>query len=162
MTADERRFLEHFAMIMSGSGYPRMAARVFSAILVSAEGRLTAGELAEVLDTGPPAISGALKYLTQVGMVIRERVPGRRRDHYRIHESAWYGAMGPASEIFQRLEEGAGEGVTVFGAGTPVGVRLEEIQSFFAYLGAEVPRLLNRWSETKAAQSREPGAPAPT
>ncbi|MCG5213401.1 MarR family transcriptional regulator [Streptosporangium soli] len=150
MTTDERWFLEHFAMIMSGSGYPRMAARVFSAILLSEEGRRTAGELAEVLDAGPPAISGAVKYLTQVGMVIRERAPGQRRDHYRIHESAWYGALGPANEVFRRFEEGAREGVAVFGADTPIGARLEETRSFFAYLGAEVPRMLRTWSEMPA------------
>ncbi|GII96195.1 GbsR/MarR family transcriptional regulator [Sinosporangium siamense] len=150
MTTDEQRFRESFAVIMAGAGYPRMAARVFSAILLSESGRLTSGELAGVLDAGPSAISPAVRYLTQVGMVIRERAPGQRRDHYRIHESAWYGAMGPANEVFRRLEEGAREGVEVFGAGTPIGARLEEIRSFFAYLGAEVPRLLRSWSEARA------------
>ncbi|GAA0951311.1 helix-turn-helix domain-containing protein [Nonomuraea longicatena] len=149
-------------MIMSDSGYPRMAARVFAAVLVSDEGRRTAAELADELRVGASAISGAVKYLMSVGMLARERDPNERRDHYRIHESAWDGAMGPAGEIFRRLEEGAGEGVAVFGAGTAVGARLEEIQSFFAYLGAEVPRLLTRWSETRAAGSREPEATAPT
>lgn len=150
MTADERRFLERFAMIMSGSGYPRLAARAFSAILLSEDGRLTAGELTTALDAGPSAVSGAVKYLRQVGMVIRERDPGQRRDHYRIHESAWYGAMGPANEVFHRFEQGAREGVAVFGADTPLGARLEETRSFFAYLGAEVPELLRKWDETSA------------
>lgn len=38
----------------------------------------------------------------------------------------------------------------MFGADTPLGARLEETRSFFAYLGAEVPELLRKWDETSA------------
>ncbi|HUR05589.1 MAG TPA: hypothetical protein VM347_23805 [Nonomuraea sp.] len=89
-----------------------------------------------------------MKYLIQVDMLVRERAPDRRRDHYRVHESAWYGAIRSAHEVFRRFEEGAREGVAVFGADTPVGARLEETWSFFAHLSGEVPELLRKWRET--------------
>ncbi|GII96192.1 GbsR/MarR family transcriptional regulator [Sinosporangium siamense] len=145
--AAETRFMERFAMIMSDSGYPRMAARVFSAILVSEEGRRTAADLGEQLQVGPPAISGAVKYLMQVGMVTRERDPGDRRDHYRVDQAAWYKAALSSDEVFRRFEEGAREGLAVFDPGTPAGARLDEIQRFFAFLRSEVPNLMHRWQE---------------
>ena len=57
-----------------------MPARVFAALLATDSGRLTAAELAELLQISPAAVSGAVRYLTQVGMVHREREPGSRRD----------------------------------------------------------------------------------
>lgn len=149
MDGDARRFFERFTMIMSESGYPLMAARVFVAILLSEAGELTAGQLAATLGTGRSAISGAVTYLLRVGMVVRERAPGERRDRYRIHEAAWYGALRGAGEVFRRFEEGAREGVEVYGAGTPVGARLQETRNFFAYLGREAPLLLQRWNEAR-------------
>ena len=141
------RFLERFAMIMSESGYPRMAARVFAAILISEEGRLTAAELAGQLRAGPPAISGAVKYLMSVGMITRERDPGQRRDHYRVDQSAWYKAALSSDEVYRRFEEGAHDGLAVFSPDTPAGARLEEIQRFFAFLRSEIPGLLHKWQQ---------------
>ncbi|MFD1537134.1 GbsR/MarR family transcriptional regulator [Nonomuraea guangzhouensis] len=145
------RFMERFAMIMSESGYPRMAARVFAALLVSGEGRRTAAELGDQLGVGAPAISGAVKYLLRVGMITRERDPGQRRDHYRVDQAAWFKATSSSDEVFRRFEEGARDGVAVFGTGTPAGERLDEVQRFFAFLRGEVPKLMRRWQEQNAA-----------
>jgi DNA-binding MarR family transcriptional regulator len=145
------RFRERFAMIMSDSGYPRMAARVFAAVLVSDEGRRTAAELAEELRVGPSAISGAVKYLMTVGMLARERDPSERRDRYRVDQSAWYKAATASDEVYRRFEEGAREGLSVFDPGTPPGERLAEIEGFFAFLRSEVPKLLMKWQELNAA-----------
>ncbi|GAA3219955.1 GbsR/MarR family transcriptional regulator [Nonomuraea helvata] len=92
MTLDASGFLERFAMLMPESGYPRMAARVFAALLVSDDGSLTAAELADRLQVGPSAISGAVKYLMRIGMVSRKRDPGERRDRYRVDQMAWFTA----------------------------------------------------------------------
>ena len=62
----------------------RMPARVFAAILTADDGRCTAAELAGTLGVSPAAVSGAVRYLMQLGLVRRERDPGERRDHYRI------------------------------------------------------------------------------
>jgi hypothetical protein len=147
MTLDAAAFRERFAMIMSESGYPRMAARVLSALLVSDDGRLTAAELAGQLQVGPSAVSGAVKYLMRIGMVFRERDPGERRDRYRVDQAAWFRAALSGDQVFRRFEEGAREGVEVLGPGTPAGARLEETRRFFAFLCAELPRLLVRFQE---------------
>ncbi|GLW09507.1 MarR family transcriptional regulator [Microtetraspora sp. NBRC 13810] len=159
-TGDDReiealRFVERFALIMSESGYPRMAARVFVALMASPEGALTAARLAEMLQVGPSAISGAVKYLIRVGMVTRERDPGHRRDRYRVDQASWYAAAASSDAVYRRFEEGARDGVEVLGADTPAGARLDETRRFFAFLRREVPDLLRRWREYNDATRQD-------
>jgi predicted transcriptional regulator len=144
---DSRRFLERFALLLSDSGYPRMAARVFAALFVSGDGRRTAAELADLLDVGPSAISGAVKYLVRVGMVSREREPGQRVDHYRVHQAAWFKAATSSDEVYRRFQDTAHDGVATYGADTPVGARFGETERFFAFLREEVPKLMAKWRE---------------
>src|SRR5215204_7683027 len=85
------RFVERCALTLTEAGVPRMPARVFVALLISDDGRLTAAELAEMLGVSPAAVSNAVRYLQQTRLVAREREPGERRDHYRIYSGdTWY------------------------------------------------------------------------
>src|SRR5438067_9473989 len=84
------RFIERFAQVLVESGMPRIASRIFIALVATDSGRLTAGELAEQLQASPAAVSGGVRYLAQVDLVSREREPGSRRDHYRVDEDIWY------------------------------------------------------------------------
>ena len=54
-----------------------MPARVFAALLIAPDARLTAAELAERLQVSPAAISGAVRYLVQVRMVASGAGTGR-------------------------------------------------------------------------------------
>jgi DNA-binding transcriptional regulator GbsR (MarR family) len=148
-----REFLERFAVVLSDSGYPRMAARVFSALLLSPDGKRTAAELGELLDVSPSAISGAMKYLMHTGIATREREPGERVDHYRVRQNAWFEASTASDAIYSRFEEVSAEGVAVFGAETPQGSRLAETQRFFAFLRDEIPRLMRDWAELDARRA---------
>src|ERR1700730_19198199 len=77
-------FIEKFAAVLSLAGFPAMPARVFVALLVTDAGRLTAAELADLLQISPAAVSGAVRYLGGLGLVDKERVPGSRRACYRV------------------------------------------------------------------------------
>ena len=86
-------FVERFASVLTESGFPRMPARVFAALLATDAGRLTAAQLAEMLHVSAAAISGAVRYLVQVNLASREAAPGSRREHYRVHSETWYEAI---------------------------------------------------------------------
>ena len=58
---------EGFASVLAESGLPRMPARVFTALLFCDAGGLTSAELTELLSVSPAAISGAVRYLSQLG-----------------------------------------------------------------------------------------------
>ena len=145
------RFVERFALTFSEAGVPRMPARVFSALLVADEGRRTAAELAETLKVSPAAVSNAVRYLTQVGLVAREREPGERRDHYRIHGGdTWYEVTIRRDAMLVRWQEDLREGIEAVGADTPAGKRLEETRRFYQFVHEETPRLLERWREVRS------------
>src|SRR5262245_14973177 len=78
------RFGGKFALLLTEAGLARMPSRVFGALLVTEDGKLTAGEIADALRVSPAAVSGAVRYLLQVGLIARGRLPGERRDHYEV------------------------------------------------------------------------------
>ena len=146
---DELRFgyLERFASVLVAAGIPPMPARVFVALLVTDSGRLTAAELAEVLRVSPAAVSGAVRYLTMLNLVHRERVPGSRRDYYRMPDDVWSDLFRLRDQVMQRWAALIREGIELLGAGTPAGARLAEHATFFDFVAREMPEVLKRWDE---------------
>jgi hypothetical protein len=47
------------------------------------------------------------------------------------------------------------EGVALLGAGTPAGARLAESAEYFEFVSAEIPRVVARWREHKAARDAQ-------
>ena len=144
-------FRERFAQILVESGMPRMAARVYAALLVTNSGRLSAAELAEALGVGAPAISGAVKYLVQVRLVERGREPGARHDFCRIHEHTWSHFISQSDPVLVRVQTGADEGVAIVGLESPAGQRLDETQRFFAFMREEIKQSMEKWRRLQAA-----------
>jgi DNA-binding transcriptional regulator GbsR (MarR family) len=143
------RFVEDFALLLVDAGVPRMPARVFACVLADDAGALTAGDLAARLQVSPAAISGAVRWLTQMHLLTRAREPGARRDHYRMRDDQWYEATVFKTAALRRFEDVLAEGVALVGADTPAGRRLEETQEFFAFFRAELPALLERFRATR-------------
>lgn len=145
-------FRERFAQVMVESGMPRMAARVYSALMVTDSGRLSAAELAERLGVGAPAISGAVKYLVQVRLVERGREPGSRHDYCRIHEHTWSRYISQADPVLARVQASADEGVAILGPDSPVGQRLDETSRFFAFMREEIKQSMAKWQRLQVAE----------
>jgi DNA-binding transcriptional regulator GbsR (MarR family) len=142
-----RRFVERFAGVLSDGGMPRMPARVFARILVEDDGQLTAQEIAERLNVSPAAVSGAVRYLLQVGMLVRTRESGERRDHYRVHDDVWPEMYTQQAALLRRWIETADDGAALLGADSPAGRRLASTRDFFAFMHEQLPGLLKRWQE---------------
>jgi DNA-binding transcriptional regulator GbsR (MarR family) len=145
------RFVERFALMLTEAGWPRMPARVFACLLCEDAGSLTAGGLASRLRVSPAAISGAVRYLIQIGLVTREREPGARTDHYRIDDDAWYEAIMRRNDALVRWEEALAEAVEMVGASGPAGRRLEESREFFAFLHDEAAGMMERWRQRRGS-----------
>lgn len=144
------KFVEGFAAQLVEAGMQRMAARVFAALLSSDAGALTSAELGEQLQVSPAAVSGAVRYLSQVHMVSREREPGSRRERYRVHSDQWYEAITNRDAVLKRWEQTLRVGVESLGAETPGGRRMAETLAFFEFLEGELTQLMDRWREERA------------
>lgn len=147
-----RTFVEQMARILADWGLPRMAGRVLFVMMGAEERALTAGELAERLGASPAAISGALRYLIQIGMVVREPVPGSRRDRYRLVDDSWYEVTLAKMTLIKTLADHAAQGVVAAGGpDTHAGARLAGMRDFYVFVQETLPDLMAAWSERKAA-----------
>ena len=143
-------YIERFASVMVAAGIPPMPSRVFVALMVTDSGRLTAAELAEMLRISPAAVSGAVRYLIQLGLVHKERVPGSRRDYYRLPDDVWHDMLRLRDQVMTRWTALVREGIDLVGPDTPAGARLAEHAAFFEFVAKELPEVLTRWDEYRA------------
>ncbi|AJE83507.1 MULTISPECIES: GbsR/MarR family transcriptional regulator [Streptomyces] len=139
------RFVERFASELVEAGMPRMPSRVFAALLASDEGVMTSAEIAEQIRISPAAVSGAIRYLTQVNMVSREREPGSRRDRYRVHTNQWYEALTNRDSILRRWDGTLREGIATVGPDSKPGRRIAETLEFFDFMQRELSGMMERW-----------------
>jgi hypothetical protein len=149
--ADVSRFVERFAQVMVESGMPRIASRIFVALIATDSGRLTVAQLAEQLQASAAAISGGVRYLIQVDLVRREREPGSRRDHYRVDDDVWYQTITQRDQLLARWTMSLRDGADVLGGDTPAGARLAETVEFFEFLHKELRLMTERWQAQRAA-----------
>lgn len=145
------RFVERFAGELAQAGMQRMPARVFAALLVSEGAALTSAELGERLRISPAAVSGAVRYLTQVNMIGRERDPGSRRERYVLHEGMWYEVFTRRDEVLGRWQKTLREGAETLGTDTAAGARVAETAEFFQFLHEGLLQILDRWRARKDA-----------
>jgi DNA-binding transcriptional regulator GbsR (MarR family) len=146
------RFIERFAQTLVESGMPRIASRIFVALVATDAGRLTAAELAEQLQASAGAISGGVRYLSQLDLVSREREPGSRRDHYRVDDDVWFQTITQRDQLLARWTASMREGVMVLGSDTPAGARMAETVEFFEFLQKELRLMTERWQAHRAQQ----------
>jgi len=145
-TQDEvSQFVERFAAVLADSGVPTMSARVMSRMLVSPTGTMTAAELAESLKISQPAVSGAVRQLIQVSFITRERLPGSRKDHYRIRDDVFAAILERRNQALGDWESASRSGATLFSPDSPVGRRLIEAADFFAFIHSDLDQLIKNW-----------------
>jgi predicted transcriptional regulator len=138
-------YVERFTAVLVTAGMPPMPSRVFIALLVSESGRLSAAELGDTLQISPAAVSGAVRYLAGLGLVHKERVPGSRREYYRMPADIWHTMMRMRDQVLARWSAMLREGIALVGADSAAGERLTGHAAFFEFLSAELPAVLARW-----------------
>jgi predicted transcriptional regulator len=143
-------YIERFAAVLMAAGFPPMPARVFVALLITDSGRLTAAELAGMLRISPAAVSGGVRYLIQLGLVHKERVPGFRRDYYRMPANMWDDMLRIRDQVLARWSALVREGIDLVGPDTAAGARLAEQAAFLDFVSAELPEVLTRWKQYRA------------
>lgn len=141
------RFVERFGLLLAEGGVPRMPARVFACLMATDSGRLTATGLADALQVSPAAISGAVRYLLQVGLIAKGREPGERRDHYIVSDHTWMEAFTNRDKLLENWSGALTEGIDALGVDSPAGQRLDSTRRFFAFLQKELGELIARWRE---------------
>lgn len=139
-------FVERMGSALTHAGLPRVPSLVFSALLVDDDGRMTAAELASRLELSAGSISGAVRYLEQVGMARRERERGSRRDVYVVDDDAWHGAMMRRDQAYAPILRALDGALAARAPGDPAYQRIRLSAEFLRFVDAELADLSERWA----------------
>ena len=141
-------FVQRAASELTAQGFPRMPASVIMALTASEEGKATAAELATRLGVSAGAISGAIRYLSTIGMVRSSIVPGTRRHIYALPERPWYTASLTRPGLYAHIAALLRTELDRLPAGA-ARERIDEMAEFFAFIDARMPQLLDEWNESR-------------
>jgi DNA-binding transcriptional regulator GbsR (MarR family) len=152
--SDFAQAVERLGQVLEDSGVPRMPARVFAYILAEDRDRYTAAELAEGLQVSPAAISGAVRYLTQTRLVVKERRPSGRGDLFRVVDGDIWGTIMTA-RLSQMDDYVASldKAVVLLEPGSPGRARVEETRDYFAFVREGMVDLAERWGKLRAGRT---------
>jgi len=144
------RSVEQLGAALAEAGMPSLPSRVFAALLVDDDGRMTSAELSGELEVSSASVSGAVRYLAQLGMVRRERERGSRRDVYVVDDDAWHGTMMRRDQLYAPMLAALTAGITALGEDSPVHDRLLLTREFLSFVDEEMAGLAERWEARRA------------
>ncbi|USQ79441.1 hypothetical protein NF556_17835 [Ornithinimicrobium faecis] len=156
LTEAQRAYIEELAAVMTASGMPRMASRVYAAILVHERGSMTSAEVAATLQVSAAAVSTAVQWLTQVSMITRRTVPGSRRESYVVDSESLIRLVTHDTNALTAWVSGFARGRDVVEPGGAAADRLAELEEFFSFLIGEMDGIMARWQERQAQAGQEP------
>ncbi len=145
------RSVEQLGAALAEAGMPSLPSRVFAALLVDDDGRMTSVELTEVLGVSPAAISGAVKYLAHLQMLRRERERGSRREVYVVDDDAWHGLMLRRDHLYAPILRALQAAVDAHGPDSPAYRRLMLTGEFLRFVDDEMAAMTDRWAAHRAA-----------
>lgn len=149
MPTTKQGFVQRMASTLHQAGLARVPSLVFSALIVDDDGRMTSAELAEVLHLSPASISGAVRYLEQIGMMRRERERGSRRDVYVVEEEAWHTALMKRDQVYAPMISALTAGLSAVGPNTPAHQRMLVTREFFTFINEEMTALADKWEQRR-------------
>lgn len=144
--ATKARVTEHLGGALTEAGLAPLPSRVFSALLVDDDGRMTSAELTTALGVSAGGVSGAVRYLAQLGLIRRERERGSRRDVYVVDDDAWRNAMLREEQMFPALMAALATGLDELGPDSPARGRLTLSLEFLEFVRHEMRGIAERWA----------------
>lgn len=144
-------YVEEFGLFFEQFGSPRTAGRILGWLLVCDPPHQTMDELTEVLQVSKSSISTTSRMLMYIGLVSKVSFPGERKDFYRIPEDAWVRGWDAKNNQTTEMRQMAARGLELLPvADAERRERLQEMHDLYAFLEAELPKLTQRWLETRA------------
>ena len=109
--------------------------------------RLTADDIAGILQVSPAAVSGAVRYLLPIGLVTRETQPGSRRYWYRTPRDVWIEVSRLQDQVMNRWSQTLRDGLELISPDSMAGQRIRDSITYFDFVQKELPMMFSRWEE---------------
>lgn len=152
MTPEQRELIEEFGLLNEQMGGTRMAGRVAGWLLLSDPPVQSLTAIADGLGVSKAAVSGAARLLLQSRIIERVAEPGQRGDFYRALPADPDGVL-PLDHVrtLHRLMERSLRTVAGRDQSQSNYALMHDLLEFAAFIEAELPELLARWRERRAA-----------
>lgn len=151
--------MEEFGLLYEGMGGTRMAGRVSGWLLLCDPPVQSLTQIADGLGVSKAAVSTAARALLQAGVVERAGEPGARGDYYRALPGPMETVLGVNHALMLKsLVDRSLELVADRDQTQTNYVLLHELSAFLGFLEGEIPGLLARWNEHRAAAPATTGA----
>ena len=143
-------YVEDFGLYFEQFGLARTAGRMLGWLLVCDPPHQTMDELVEVLQVSKSSISTTSRMLMYIGLVSKVSFPGERKDYYRISENAWVQGWEAKNNQTTEMKLMAVRGLNLLPEDdSERRERLQEMHDLYAFLEEELPKLTQRWLETR-------------
>ena len=140
---------------MEVMGLPRMPARIFAFILADDQSAYTAAELARGIDVSPAAVSGAVRYLTDTHLVIRERNPAGRGDRFRVRDGdIWATIQAARLPVLDNIIDSIAQAVDLLESGSAGRARVDETRDYLTFVREDARGLDARWQAWRRSSAR--------
>jgi DNA-binding transcriptional regulator GbsR (MarR family) len=148
----ERRYAEEAGVVLAGMGLPQAYGKLLGWLLICEPAAQSGAEIVAALGLSKGSVSAGLRTLEAGGLVRRVAMPGRRGSFYEMTPDAIMRAAGSEKfTLFRRLME---RGIEVVGGeDLPGAERLRINRDFYAFLEAEVPKLVDRFKAEQRGRS---------
>ncbi|MCB8928899.1 MAG: MarR family transcriptional regulator [Ardenticatenaceae bacterium] len=143
-------YVEDFGLYFEQFGLARTAGRMLGWLLVCDPPHQTMDELVEALQVSKSSISTMSRLLIHIGLVSKVSFPGERKDYYRVGEYAWIQGWETKNNQTNQMKQMAARGLALLPEeATERRERLQEMYDLYAFLEAELPKLTQRWLESR-------------
>ncbi|AGZ40046.1 GbsR/MarR family transcriptional regulator [Actinoplanes friuliensis] len=148
----ERRYAEEAGVVLAGMGMPLAYGKLLGWLLICTPAAQSGAELSTALGLSKGSVSAGLRTLESSGLVRRVAMPGRRGSFYEMTPDAMTQAAG--SEKFTLFRELMDRGLEVIGGEQAPGAdRLRTTRDFYAFIEAEMPKLIDRFRTEQRGRS---------
>lgn len=145
---NEQQFTEDFGLFFEHLGVPRMAGRILAWLLICDPPEQSMHDLVAALGASKSSISTMTRMLISFRLIERVRLPGERRDFYRVRPDLWRRSLDDAQRKFEGFREMAERGLNLLeGESAQRRARVQEMHDIYDFLTREFPGLVDRWEE---------------
>ena len=146
-------FANEMGMLYEDLGLPRAWGRVLGWLLVCDPESQSAEDFANVLHGSRGSVSMTTQALIRGGMVERRTIRGDRRTYYRIRPESWTAVLDQQQQATKTLRTLAEQGLELLKNEPPERRRrLQDMHSLMAFFERELPALVDRWRQERAAE----------
>jgi DNA-binding transcriptional ArsR family regulator len=142
---DHDAFVEHLGCQMESDGYPRIAGRLFGALLLAPEAE-SLDHLAERLGVSKASVSLNARLLEDKGLLERVGRPGDRRDFYRVSDDLFRRSMEARLARWRSFHDALSAVRPWVAKRRPAVVsRIDELDLAYQHLLGTIRESLDRW-----------------